>query len=100
MVTSMDDIFSELNPETLFRAEKKYSAKIEKKNITVENDEISFSRFTGLEEKVYRLLNRDGVDIDHIIRDLGERTDKVLEAVTTLQIEGIADRVGNRVFLN
>lgn len=100
MVTSMDDIFSELNPETLFRAEKKYSAKIEKQNITVENDEISFSRFTGLEEKVYRLLNRDGVDIDHIIRDLGERTDKVLEAVTTLQIEGIADRVGNRVFLN
>ena len=100
MVTSMDDIFRELNPETLFKSEKRNTVNPGKADPVITKNPVSDPGLTGLEQKIFKLLNRDGVDIDHLIRELGERTDTVLEAVTTLQIEGVAERVGNRVFLN
>jgi len=100
LVTSMDDIFREINPETLFKVSGKTSDIIDNGNTAFLSDRNYLKSLSGLEEKVAKLLNREGVDIDHLIRVLDEKADRVLEAVMTLQIEGIAERVGNRVFLN
>ena len=100
MISSMDDIFEEISPSSLFKQERKisYPALVEKKSLQMEKPDDS--DMTEIEKKIVSLLNRDGVDIDHLIRTLNEKADKVSEIVTVLQIEGVVERVGNRVFLN
>lgn len=99
MISSMEDIFDEISPSSLFRQERRpHSGLMEEAFLPLEK--ITGSHLTEIEKNIISLINRDGVDIDHLIRTLDKGADRVSEIVTVLQIEGIVERVGNRVFLN
>lgn len=100
MITSMDDIFDEISPASLFKQERKISATGSMEGIPLSVEKNAGGNLTEIEKKIVSMVNRDGVDIDHLIRALNEKADKVSETVTVLQIEGILERIGNRVFLN
>ncbi|MFA5520046.1 MAG: DNA-processing protein DprA [Spirochaetota bacterium] len=99
MVSSMEDIFDEISPSSLFRQERvSHPGFMEETPLPL--NKISGCNLTEIEKNIISLINRDGVDIDHLIRTLNEGADRVSEVVTVLQIEGLVERVGNRVFLN
>lgn len=100
MITSMDDIFAELSPPSLFKQEREISPPDLMEGVALPVGKSEGGNLTEIEKKIVSMVNRDGVDIDHLIRALNEKADKVTETVTVLQIEGIVERIGNRVFLN
>ena len=99
MVSSMDDIFDEISPSSLFKQERVSRPDL-MADASLPLEKGAAINLTEIEKKMISLLNRDGVDIDHLIRTMDEGADRVSEIVTVLQIEGLVERVGNRVFLN
>ena len=100
MVSSMDDIFSEINTGDLFKQRCLFPDNGLKNSIESSVQADPGFNLTGIEKQIVDMISKDGVDIDHIIRALDEKADRVSETVTTLQIEGLVERIGNKVFLN
>jgi DNA processing protein len=100
MVTSMNDIFSEINSGDLFRQGSLFPAAGSGNSMEFQKQGDSGANLSGIEKKIVSMISKDGVDIDYIIRALDERADRISETVTTLQIEGLVERIGNKVFLN
>jgi DNA processing protein len=100
MVTSMEDIFSEINTGDLFKQGRLFPPAESGNSPEFQKQDDSGANLSGIEKQIVNMISKDGVDIDHIIRALDEKADRISETVTTLQIEGLVERVGNKVFLN
>ncbi len=100
MVTSMNDIFSEINQGDLFNQGRLFPAEGIRNSMEFQKQGDSGTNLSGIEKQIVDMISKDGVDIDHIIRALDEKADRISETVTTLQIEGLVERIGNKVFLN
>ena len=100
MVTSMDDIFSEINTGDLFKKGNLFPAEGLRSSMEFQPQGDAGTNLSGIEKQIVSMISKDGVDIDHIIRALDVKADRISETVTTLQIEGVVERIGNKIFLN